>query len=457
MTTHSLFECGPFRINIQDKQYQSEGFSLNENEIICLSARAEFRAQDFLFLIAGLQNARNLTVPGDDNSLERKPIVYTLEELSFLRIRKKVNQGMVGLYELEKQQRARFIGFVYENPDTAIFGKTVRDDFFYSMSLLERNPNSTDLITYGLYEKIDRSTDVLSGGEKHRLICANAFERMPNIIIADFSFSNLDKKFLSSFLLLISDYVKKGGAAILHGLSPEEILLLDYPIKHLYCLDDGTITKDLQQDLQEDSDVIMNAKLSSRLQYNVKVNPNDPLLKVNDVYIEGRTKPISFDLDLNDILIIEGENGCGKTTLGKILTGQIKKTEVKGRFKFYKGNVKPIMSIQFPERSFLTWTIHDELPDDYLLRLCGIEERDWNQHPRQLNRAKQKLLSVASTLYFSNFLAILDEPTAGLDNNSKFKLIDVLNHFICDESAKSIIIFNHDTSISNIFRTIKII
>ncbi len=437
-----LLTCDAFSYEIQDKKYSSSGFCLNKGEIIHLFAESEFSSQDFLFLISGLHTARNLTKPGEDNNLERQPIEINLEELSFIKL-----EG-IELYKIPKKERAQKISFIYENPDIAIFGRTVRDDFFYSFSLINKTPHSTDLIRYGLYEIIDRKTEVISGGEKHRLICANAFERKPKLIIADFSSSNLDKDFLTAFLKWLNEYVLLGGSAILHGLSPEEIKLIGHGVKELYGDKNGIITDspyDSQIFLPDD---IVGKKLKDNLLYRVI---GDNLLDVIDVYVENRTKPISFELKENEIVIIEGNNGCGKTTLGRILTGKIKKYN--GKLIKSKKKIRPGISLQFPERSFIHWKIWNELPVNKLLTLCGIDESLWQSHPRNLCRAKQKLLSIACALYYSKSLTILDEPTTGLDYKSKIAFIKLLNSF----QNQAIIIFNHDKAISGLCRTIKYI
>jgi len=439
----SILECGSFDITIQDKRYYSEGFKLEHGQIIHLSCQSNFRAENFLYLIAGLHTERNLTRPNQDNSrLERQAVETSIESLSFIKF-----EGN-NIYELSKIDRARKIGFIFENPDIAIFGRNVIDDYFKALEIIHKEPSTSSLIKYGLYEKIDRQTNVLSGGEKHRLICAKAFERNPRLIIADFSSSNLDKQFLESFLEWLLEFVNLNNAIILHGLSDIELKTFNSKvIAHLYGSPDGKISFETPPQhlfpAQEEIKKVLRNKLEIR-------DVKDIIHVFSDVHaIEYSTKPFSFDLRENEIIIIEGVNGSGKSTLGKIITRKIKK---------YYGLITPLIktssgiALQFPERSFIYWSVFDELPNTNILELCGIIIDEYQTHPRNLSRSKQKLLSIATALYYSEKITVLDEPTTSMDFSDKIKFISLLNYF----HDKTIVVLNHDPVLTNIQKTLKI-
>ena len=447
-----LLTCDNFNLSIQGKSYSSAGFEIKEGEVLHLFATSDFDAQTFLLLMSGLYDATSHTEPGTNDNLERREVKIPRENLSFLRFDEK---NMYPCGESNKDElaqlikdRAKKIGFIYENPDTAIFGRTVKDDFFQTLAITNQKLNSDRLSQYDLFDKMDRETSVLSGGEKHRLICANAFERKPKLIIGDFSSSNLDRVFLRSFIKWISDYVTKyNGAAFLHGLSHEELNNFDLPVKKMYADKERIIMMEPPADLFPTL-VLAQEQLKNKL---LLRNIGEVLYEFTDVHLEGdgfSTKPISFVLHKNEIIVIEGENGCGKTTLGKIITGRCKK---------YKGEIQPELrkgigiALQFPERSFIFWKIKNEFADENLLNLCGISQEQWELHPRSLSRAQQKLLSIAVALYHSKDITVLDEPTSGMDFSHKLLFVELLNKF----NDRAIIIFNHDPMLENIATTIK--
>lgn len=439
-----VLECEKFDFTIQDNRYYSDGFQIKQGQIVHFSCQSNFNALNFLYLIAGLHTERNLTRPNNDNSkIERQIDETSIDSLSFIKF-----EGS-NIYELSQENRARKIGFIFENPDIAIFGRSVKDDYFQALEIINKEPSTTSLIKYGLYEKIDRQTNVLSGGEKHRLICAKAFERDPRLIIADFSSSNLDKEFLQSFLEWLLEFVtNRNGAILLHGLSDVELKYFNSKgVIHLYGNPDGQIKIEVPPNefFPEQNHIIkvLKNKLNIR-------DVGDIIHQFNDVHArEYQTKPFSFDLRENEIIIIEGSNGSGKSTLGKIITKRIKK---------YNGSITPQIkttsgiALQFPERSFIYWSVIDELPKKEILELCGITENEHKTHPRNLSRSKQKLLSIACALYYSEKISVLDEPTTSMDYLDKIKFIELLNYF----KDKAIVIFNHDPVITNIQTTLKI-
>ncbi|MBK8548409.1 MAG: ATP-binding cassette domain-containing protein [Saprospiraceae bacterium] len=179
-------------------------------------------------------------------------------------------------------------------------------------------------------------------------------------------------------------------------------------------------------------------------------NTGDKIHQFIEVHAsEFETKSFSYDLRENEIIIIEGNNGSGKSTLGKIITKRIKN---------FNGTITPSitttsgLSLQFPERSFIYWNVFDELPKKEILDLCGITENEYTTHPRNLSRSKQKLLSIACALYYSEKISVLDEPTTSMDYLDKIKFINLLNYF----SEKAIVIFNHDPVITDIQKTVKL-
>ena len=434
--SNEILVCNSFNIDIGINKYQSDGFIINSGDIIHLFSTSEFRAQEFLYLIAGLHLSRELTIPSSGKSLKRKSLHS--KNLDFLIFNNRP------LYEIDLFERAKLISLIYENPDTAIIGRTVIEEYMLSNKLSNYKLHSSDLIRYGLYEKIYRSTNVLSGGEKHRLICARALEIRPLLLIGDFSSSNLDDDFLCNFLSWIEEFSSEGNAVLLTGLNPEDLKVFP-KYKALVSKDEkiqfGKADDSFHPSLNKEAE-----QLKSLLNY--REIQEIVILNVENAHIKDITKPISFEIKQNEILIITGANGCGKTTLGRILTQQIKTFE--GGINFTEPDITPLLSIQHPERSFIYWEVKSELSNIELLEICGIDESEHELHPRSLSRSKQKLLSVAVTLLKSKKMAIIDEPTAGMDFKAKKCFIKLINYF----NDKTILIFTHDRALINLSRTI---
>lgn len=430
MTT---FSCNKFNINLINNNISGDGFKIQPGEIIYMYGLSESGMSDLLLLFAGLHNLRGLTKPTDGKKLIREPNSIPIEDLSFLQLLEKP------LYEYSYEERARNIGTIFENPDLYILGRDVLEDFYFTHSSLGlKLPDLRVLKQFGLYEKVYRKTDQLSGGEKHRLNCASIFTLSPKLIIADFSYSNLDSEFISYFYELIKTHPFSEISYIIYGLPNHTEMQIE---SRKFVLDNNQL-KEKEPDPTEFPSVKEEEKIIRDLYKNRTIIDSE-VLNVNSLGRLNRiTQPVSFSMKRNEILQIWGPNGCGKTSVGKILIEILK--EYVGTFHF--NGVRPSISMQNPERQFIDSKIIKEMPDESLLELAGIKETEYNSHPLSLSRSKQKLLSIILAFSRSKEFVILDEPTSGMDFPAKKLFINILNHF----NSHSVLIFTHDESLQSI-------
>jgi energy-coupling factor transport system ATP-binding protein len=437
--TDVILQCDPFNQKIGTENFCSNSeFTLSSQQIGILYGLSKEMVDEFLYFIGGLQNIRGLTMPAKTGRLIRQDVQTPTAQLRFIKLFNKP------LYEYSNLERAKHISFVFENPDLFIIGNTVSEDFQYSFNAIKKEPPPLIVLEkYGLLRKTEYKTEVLSGGERHRLNCAAVLETVPNLVIADLSNSNLDGDFTDNLIEWLQDFAWNGGAVFLTGL-PEKKFTRILPIP--YVLEQGEfVQKRPDLNLFPDSD---SEKTTLETLLDNRDIGNKSILEVKSLSLRPRMPIVTFSLKERDILIIQGPNGSGKTTLGKILTKRIR-TGIDGTFQH--GSSKPIMSLQYPDRFFVMNSVQDELSNEQLLDICGITENEQKMHPRKLPRAQQKLLSLAIALERSEGYAILDEPTSGMDFPAKKKFIGLLNHF----KEKAILIITHDASLLFPSRTTK--
>ena len=135
-----------------------------------------------------------------------------------------------------------------------------------------------------------------------------------------------------------------------------------------------------------------------------------------------------LDLDIydNEILMINGSNGCGKSTMLSVLA----KTAKLQRGRMVRGAASAALLPQNPKALLVAETVRDELMewasacgyDENLAReraaqlgLDGLETR----HPYDLSGGQRQLLALAKLLLIGPELLLLDEPTKGLDLASR--------------------------------------
>jgi energy-coupling factor transport system ATP-binding protein len=199
-------------------------------------------------------------------------------------------------------------------------------------------------------------------------------------------------------------------------------------------------------------------------QVNYTYNLRTPLAKkvLND---------ISLIIPANKINGIVGPVGSGKTTMMELINGLIFPTRgivtvgnytikkaIKGKqlnkLRFDVGIV-----FQFPEEQFFNITVKEEIIfalqhyqyhlkeiDDRInkaLQMVGLNETFLDRNPFNLSGGEKRKVAIASILVFNPKVIILDEPTVGLDYNSKKKLIQLIKK-LRKNYHKTIIICTHD-------------
>ena len=180
-------------------------------------------------------------------------------------------------------------------------------------------------------------------------------------------------------------------------------------------------------------------------------------------------KDINLCFDSNLIHGIIGPIGSGKSTMLELMNGITKPTSgdiVVGKYELHKKNFNfnkfrydVGLVYQFPEKQFFCNTVGEEIAfsqkvfnkkNKYLkskvikmLKMVGLDETYINRSPFSLNGGEKRRVAIASVLISNPKLLIMDEPTIGLDNNSKKKLMKLLCT-LKTKYLKTIIIVTHD-------------
>jgi energy-coupling factor transport system ATP-binding protein len=168
---------------------------------------------------------------------------------------------------------------------------------------------------------------------------------------------------------------------------------------------------------------------------------------------------LNLEMEDNKIYGLIGESGSGKTTLLELIDGLLKPTS--GEIIINDTtNIKEIRKdigfiFQFPEEQFFEITVKKEI--EYSLHnfnirkdkvidavnLVGLNESILSKKIKELSNGEKRLVAIASVLVYNPKIILLDEPTIGLDNKNKSKLIWLIKQ-LKNTYNKTIIISSHD-------------
>lgn len=171
---------------------------------------------------------------------------------------------------------------------------------------------------------------------------------------------------------------------------------------------------------------------------------------------------------------IIGKSGSGKTTLIEMINALI--LPVKGNVKvgsWTLGRNRKLKNInrlryniglvfQFPEEQFFCKTVYQEIEFGMKyfkikteniskrisdsLAMVGLDDSFLGRNPFSLSSGEMRKVAIASILAFNPRVVILDEPTIGLDNESKENLIKVIRR-LKNDYKKTVIIVTHDVDL----------
>ena len=376
----------------------------------------------------------------------------------------------LSLFDISKK-----VGSVFQNPRSQFFNVDTTSEIAFGcenhgleeaeirkrVKLVSEQLNLTNLL--------DRSVFSLSGGEKQKIACGSAAAVEPDVFVLDEPSSNLDAYSITDFRKLLK-ILKSQGKTII--IAEHRLYYLADIADEFWVMTDGEIKGKYTATEAKAFSAEQRQALSLRTLdlAEITVPEKEPLpktaptaLDVSDVrYTYGRKagdtlSGVSFSVREHEIVGLVGANGCGKTTIGKLIAGLYRPSG--GRITLFGKPQNPkhlqkqvLFILQEAEFQFFTNSVLHELqyghkvtPEfeqktEMLLRSMDM----WNcrdRHPFSLSGGQMQRLTLMMAYLSEKPIVMLDEPTAGQDAESLKRCAALIREM---RKEKTVLIITHD-------------
>lgn len=344
--------------------------------------------------------------------------------------------------EMKTSEISRQVGCVLQNAELQIVQAIVEDEVAFGcenlampQEMIEKRVKAACAMM-----EIDPSlkTRTLSGGQKQRLITAATLAMGQKIIILDEPLANLDKEGTHTLMTALRKLTDRGYCVIVteHRLD----MVLPY-VDEVWNISKGKVKKveDKQAYLISRAEIITDSCKPPQ-------NPSE-LLRITGVKKAFAKREILKGIDLTvyrgERLLILGQNGCGKTTLSRIIARLERADEGKieqfidkklGTRRASRRWFKEVGVVyQNPNYQLFMPTVRKEIEfgaeskeyADEIIDMFDLHSLE-TRHPQSLSEGQKRRVSIAAVAASRPKLLLLDEPTVGQDYAGLQRLVDVL-------------------------------
>jgi energy-coupling factor transport system ATP-binding protein len=374
---------------------------------------------------------------------------------------------------------SRIVGMVFQEPESQFVVDIVEDEIAFAMENAGVPRDEMRRRIDAVLQQLEieplrkRNIAMLSGGEQQRVAIASALVMQPRVLVLDEPTSQLDDDSAHDVIEAVAKLNREHGLTILLS---EHRLERVQPFAH-------RVIEMAKGSLSENhaSSVILDASVRNTKSPVIPVSQAGTANRIGDK-IEGAIEAlritqlhagygdctvlhgVDMQVRAGEVVALRGRNGAGKSTLLKAVVGLIGtnrgEIEVAGRSIAGRDTTDICRDVAYlpqnPNALLFADTVADEIAitrRNHGLPVLTMQEAQGTlaalgmaqyagAYPRDLSVGERQRAALGAVTAAQPKLLLLDEPTRGLDAESRVKLAEVLRGFA--ERGAGVLLVTHD-------------
>ena len=354
------------------------------------------------------------------------------------------------------RESAAQVGFVMQDPAAQIVCDTVWHELAFGLENLgfpqdEMRRRVAEAAHFlGIEPWVRRATEELSGGQQQLVNLAAVLALRPRLLLLDEPTAQLDPSAQEQFVALLGRVNRELGITVAAATHAPEVF-------SPYATQRVELSEPAPMGTREAA-----ARALGRRARADEGPARDSVVRARDVHFRfERTTPwvlrgVDVAVARGDVHAFVGGNGCGKTTLLRLMAGVLRpqRGTVDNAFR-----ADQALLPQDPKALFVCDSVAEELMEwagrcGYArgdaqaaaerFGLAGLEAR----HPYDLSGGQQQKLALAKLLLTRPKLLLLDEPTKGLDADACAEAAYIVRELA--REGRTVVLVTHDLDFASV-------
>ena len=401
--------------------------------------------------------------------------------------------------EHQPRELAQTVGMVFQDPESQMVAETVEDEIAFGMENLgldrdtmrRRVEETLDMLRLTSLRR--RRLNTLSGGELQRVAIAAVLTMQPRALLLDEPTSQLDPQAAEELLTTVQRLNDDLGLTVLiaeHRLER----VVQYAGRVLYVPGDGSVRSlGVREAMTElplappvsrlgralgwaptPLSVREGRRFVDRANGHLSPPPNgttpagEVLVAARDLHVSygalRALRGVSFEVRAGEIVALMGRNGAGKSTLLRALVGLVRPERgsiaLRGEDALAGSTEKLAHDVAFVPQEPGLVLFHTSVEEEIADVLAGTRREgtvddalaEWRlqalrrAHPADLSAGERQRVALAAMLAGRPGVLLLDEPTRGMDYETKEMLVANLRRR-CREGC-AVVLASHDVELA---------